>query len=76
MKGLKTLILSLMFVTLLFTNAYGEDAKKELDVKREKDKTVYEIGNPDCTKKKDTEEEDRKNSWDMLKNMNIRIDRR
>ncbi|HOP85369.1 MAG TPA: hypothetical protein PKZ54_02695 [Syntrophorhabdaceae bacterium] len=73
---MKIFISSVIFITLLLTNAYGESAKNEMDIKRDKEKTVYIIGSPDSTKEKDTTEEDRKNSWDMLKNANIRIDKR
>jgi len=73
---MKIIILSVIFIALLLTNAYGDNAKNEMDIKRDKEKTVYIIGSQDSKKEKDTAEEDRKNSWDMLKNMDIRIDKR
>jgi len=73
---MKIIILSVIFIALLLTNAYGDNAKNEMDIKRDKEKTVYIIGSQDSKKEKDIAEEDRKNSWDMLKNINIRIDKR
>lgn len=73
---MKIIILSVIFIALLLTNAYGDNAKNEMDIKRDKEKTVYIIGSQDSKKEKDTAEEDTKNSWDMLKNMDIRIDKR
>jgi len=55
---------------------YGDSEKRELDIKRDKDKTVYMIGGQSDSKEKDQAEEDRKNSWEMLKNSRIRIDKR
>jgi len=75
-RKMKIIILSVIFIALLLTNAYGDNAKNEMDIKRDKEKTVYIIGSQDSKKEKDTAEEDRKNSWDMLKNMDIRIDKR
>jgi len=75
-RKMKIIILSVIFIALLLTNAYGDNAKNEMDIKRDKEKTVYIIGSQDSKKEKDIAEEDRKNSWDMLKNINIRIDKR
>ncbi len=43
--------------------AFGED---ELDIKKDKEKTVYTIGGSKDDQKKD---EDKENSWEMLKNV-------
>jgi hypothetical protein len=55
---------------LLFLNpaplAFGKD---ELEVKRDKEKTVYTIDSKDDQKK----DEDKANAWEMLKNKNIWI---
>lgn len=76
MNRLKITSFSLFLICFMLTNAYCDSEKKEMDIKREKDRTVYTIGDSQCTDKKDRTEEDRKDSWDMLKNMNIRIDKR
>ncbi|MCX7965775.1 MAG: hypothetical protein N2596_04035 [Syntrophorhabdaceae bacterium] len=76
MKFFRIFIFSLFLLAFFFINAYGDAEKKEIDIKRDREKTVYTIGSTDINKEKDQTEDDRKNSWDMLKNMNIRIDKR
>ncbi len=50
------------------------ETREEMTVVRDKEKTVYTIGSNGENKKE--EEKDREKSWEMLKNMNIIIDRR
>lgn len=76
MNRIKIYVFSLCFVSFLLTDVYADPEKQEMDIKREKDRTVYIIGGQENTIEKDRSEEDRRNSWDMLKNMNIRIDKR
>lgn len=66
--------LSIMILTLLTIPypALSEDERDNLKVERDKEKTVYTIGSSQKDKK-DQSEEDRKNSWDMLKNSNLWI---
>jgi len=65
-----------LLLFILTTLVYGDSEKRELEIKRDKDKTVYMIGGQSDSKEKDQTEEDRKNSWEMLKNSRIRIDKR
>ena len=74
MKMIFFVISLLLFI--LTTLVYGDSEKRELEIKRDKDKTVYMIGGQSDSKEKDQTEEDRKNSWEMLKNSRIRIDKR
>ncbi|HOF58676.1 MAG TPA: hypothetical protein PLA81_10380 [Syntrophorhabdaceae bacterium] len=66
--------LSIMILALLTIPypALSEDERDNLKVERDKEKTVYTIGSSQKDKK-DQSEEDRKNSWDMLKNSNLWI---
>mgnify|MGYP000898614783 CR=1 FL=1 len=60
---------------ILFTipsPASSENRKDELNIEKDKDKTVYTIGSSQKDKK-DQAEEDKKNSWEMLKNSNLWI---
>lgn len=74
MKTIFFFIFVLLFI--VYAPAYGDAEKRELDIQRDKDKTVYMIGGQTDTKQKDQEEEDRRNSWEMLKNSKIWIDKR
>jgi len=67
-------LLSLIVLTffLMPYPAYCEDRKEDLNVERDKEKTVYTIGSSQ-KEKKDQSEEDKKNAWDMLKNSNLWI---
>jgi hypothetical protein len=58
------------FILLLFLHsaAFSYD-KEELQVKRDKEKTVYTIDSKDDQKK----DEDKANAWEMLKNKNMWI---
>ncbi|MCX5813536.1 MAG: hypothetical protein NT178_13480 [Proteobacteria bacterium] len=58
------------FILLLFLHsaAIASD-KEELEVRRDKEKTVYTIDSKDDQKK----DEDKANAWEMLKNKNIWI---
>jgi hypothetical protein len=49
-------------------------SKDELNVTRDKDKTVYTIDSSETTRQADMQERDR--TWDMLRNMPIILDRR
>ncbi len=49
-------------------------AQEEINVKREKDKTVYTIGS--CGDNRREEAAERDKAWDMLKNMPVIIDGR
>jgi hypothetical protein len=49
-------------------------AADELDVKKDKDKTVYTIGSSDDNRKEEAKERDK--AWDMLNKMPVIIDRR
>lgn len=49
----------------------------EVEVKRDKEKTVYSIGSSQENKNGTTEaEKDKEKAWDMLRNSNIIIDKR
>ncbi|MCX5810596.1 MAG: hypothetical protein NTX36_14720 [Proteobacteria bacterium] len=50
--------------------ASSESGQDELNIKRDEEKTVYTIGSSHADKK-DQAEEDKENSWEMLKNMNL-----
>lgn len=67
-------LLFIIVLTLLFITypACSEDRKEDLNVERDKEKTVYTIGSSQKDKK-DQSEEDKKNAWDMLKNSNLWI---
>ena len=49
-------------------------AKDELNVARDKEKTVYSVDSSEKTRREDMEERDR--AWDMLRNMPIILDKR
>jgi hypothetical protein len=58
------------FILLLFLHSAAlANDKEELEVKRDKQKTVYIIDSKDDQKK----DEDKANAWEMLKNKNIWI---
>jgi hypothetical protein len=62
-----------IFMTGFLTPVISEDG---LEVARDKDKTTYSIGPSEKRKNEKTEEEkDKERAWDMLKNMNIIIDK-
>ncbi|MCX8110298.1 MAG: hypothetical protein N3D15_03495 [Syntrophorhabdaceae bacterium] len=61
---------------IFYTMVYGDSDKRELDIQMDKDKTVYIIGGQTDSRQKDQADEDRQNSWEMLKNSHIRIDQR
>jgi hypothetical protein len=63
-------LIFLMLSSVLFV-AFG---KEPIDVQKDNDKTVYTIGSG--KEQKDEYQEDKKNAWDMLKNMNIILDDR
>ena len=62
----------LVFLFVFPHPASSESGQEELNVTRDEEKTVYTIGSsqPD---KKDQAAEDKENSWEMLKNMNLWI---
>ncbi len=74
MKIILTIII--FYLIILNGSVYGQTEKKELNIERDKDKTVYTIGGSTDSPKKDQTEEDRQNSWDMLKNTRIWIDKK
>lgn len=76
MKTLGPYILCIFIFFNLLTDARGDSPKIEIDIKRENDKTIYIIGESQTDKEKDQRDVDRKEAWDMLKHMNIRIDKR
>jgi hypothetical protein len=49
-------------------------AGDELDIKKDKDKTVYTIGSSDDNRKEEAKERDK--AWDMLNKMPVIIDKR
>ena len=62
-----------IFMTGFLTPVISKDG---LEVTRDKDKTTYSIGPSEKRKNEKTEEEkDKERAWDMLKNMNIIIDK-
>lgn len=71
-----TMILAMLFAAslLVFPSSSPGENKDEMTVVRDKDKTVYTIGSSGNNRKE--EEKDREKSWEMLKNMNIIIDKR
>jgi hypothetical protein len=62
-KNLLLYLCIVLFLSGLAPLVFGED---ELDIKKDKDKTVYTVGSKEDQKK----DEDKENSWEMLKNMN------
>ncbi|MBP9560473.1 MAG: hypothetical protein KBE27_01470 [Syntrophorhabdaceae bacterium] len=80
MKIIKIILVTVIFFLLIFnastSSTYGDTEKRELDVERDKDKTVYIIGGTTNSRQRDQTEEDRQNSWDMLKNTRIKIDKK
>ena len=76
--------LKILFFFLFTTTVYSHDrvphtviSKDALEVTRDKDKTTYSIGPSEKRNSEKTEEEkDKERAWDMLKNMNIIIDKR
>jgi hypothetical protein len=58
-----------LFLLFFLHSAVLAGSKEELEVKRDKDKTVYTIGSEEDQKK----DEDKANAWEMLKNKNIWI---
>jgi len=69
-----TLLSGIFFICLFLTPcpAYSDAEKDNLNVEKDKEKTVYTIGSSQKDKK-DQSEEDKKNSWEMLKNTNLWI---
>jgi len=66
-------VISCIFTTGLLTNAVGKDT---MEVTRDKDKTTYAIGPSERGNQGKTDEEkERERAWDMLKHMNIIIDK-
>jgi len=63
------LCMIIFFLLSLLHSAVLAYDKEELEVKRDKDKTVYTIGSEEDQKK----DEDKANAWEMLKNKNIWI---
>ena len=62
-----------IFMTGILTPVISKDGP---EVTRDKDKTTYSIGSSEQRKNEKTEEEkDKERAWDMLKNMNIIIDK-
>lgn len=67
------ILLSGMIFVFLFVFphlASSESGQDELNIKRDEEKTVYTIGSSQADKK-DQAAEDKENSWEMLKNMNL-----
>jgi hypothetical protein len=72
-KSVIRMLLSGMIFVFLFAFphlASSESGQEELNIKRDEEKTVYTIGSSQ-TDKKDQAAEDKANSWEMLKNMNL-----
>jgi hypothetical protein len=61
-------IINCILLLFLHSTSMAYD-KEELEVKRDKEKTVYTIDSKDDQKK----DEDKANAWEMLKNKNIWI---
>ena len=62
-----------IFMTGFLTLVISKDGP---EVARDKDKTTYSIGPSEKRRNEKTEEEkDKEQAWDMLKNMNIIIDK-
>lgn len=67
------LVATFLLLPGLLSNATGKDT---MEIKRDENKTVYSIGSSQDKKAGKTEDEkDKERAWDMLKNMNIIIDK-
>ena len=77
-KGFFVFFISVsLFIPGFLSDAIGKDTKDAMEVTRDKDKTTYTIGPSENKKDGKTEEEkDKERAWDMLKRMNIIIDKR
>jgi len=75
LKSVTCILLTGMIFVFLFVfphSASSESGQEELNVQRDEEKTVYTIGSSHADKK-DQAEQDKENSWEMLKNMNLWI---
>ena len=73
----KIWIASIILFAALAVNAPLNSSSEEIEVKRDKEKTVYSLGSSQERKDGLTEEErDKEKAWDMLRNSNIVIDKR
>ncbi|MCX8021340.1 MAG: hypothetical protein N2745_01020 [Syntrophorhabdaceae bacterium] len=70
------LVFIIISFTLLFFPilSFSSEEKEKIDVKRDKEKTVYTIDGGDDKKKE--QKDDRENSWEMLKNMKLWIEKK
>jgi len=66
-----------VFVIFLLLHLPSNSYSGEIEVQRDKEKTVYSIGSSQGNKDGTTEaEKDKEKAWDMLRNSNIIIDKR
>jgi hypothetical protein len=66
-----------VFVVFLVLHLPSNSYSGEIEVNRDKEKTVYSIGSSQGNKDGTTEaEKDKEKAWDMLKNQNVIIDKR
>jgi hypothetical protein len=64
-------IINFLLILFLHSPVTAYD-KEELEVKRDKEKTVYSIDSKEDQKK----DEDKANAWEMLKNKNMWIEKK
>lgn len=73
----KTGVVLGVFIAFLMLHLPSYSYGGEMEVKRDKEKTVYSIGSSQENKDGTTEaEKDKEKAWDMLRNSNIIIDKR
>ncbi|OPY77039.1 MAG: hypothetical protein A4E64_01280 [Syntrophorhabdus sp. PtaU1.Bin058] len=66
-----------IFIAFLALHLPSYSYGGEIEVQRDKEKTVYSIGSSQENKNGTTEaEKDKEKAWDMLRNSNIIIDKR